>query len=63
MSNKPSIRFVACFAPPPTKALQVDTDGEAKIQLLVSAQESPVIVSAFQALRDSAFTVQIESAE
>lgn len=62
MSRKPQsqpepIAFTAALAPSPAKSLTLDSDGEAKLTLVLSQQDAQVILAAWPRLQDTSFHV------
>lgn len=64
MAKKPDgTWFLASFAPGSRKCVQADADGEVTIVLVAPESEALRVMSAWLALKESAFKVTLEPAE
>jgi hypothetical protein len=51
------IAFTAALAPAPSKAISVDSDGEARLTLILSQQDAQVLLKEWPRLQDTSFHV------
>jgi len=51
------IAFTAALVPAPSKSLTLDSDGEARLTLILSQHDAQVILKAWPRLQDTSFHV------